>query len=176
MNRLFNPKAAERGQSIVLIALMLVALLAFHLAVAGIGLYLLARELGLLSSAALCGAFAFEFGGITLFLAGYTPSHLSNYVWMPLALFCTERTLRHPTPRASTYLGAVLAVQILAGYPQHGSFTYQLIATIAEDGSCLLFCDHSGLEIDPEIQISSIYCIRVNRGWVIIVWIIIFVP
>src|SRR5262249_28650231 len=70
-----------------------------HLALAGIGAYLLAREIGMGAIGALCAAIGFELGGPLIAIAGWCPvTPLGAYVWLPFALLCCERAPRHPTP------------------------------------------------------------------------------
>jgi hypothetical protein len=104
------------------------AVTVINFAVAGIGMYLLARELGTGRAAALCAALAFELGPATVDLSTWTPLVSSPYVWMPAAMLCCERLLRAPTVGSTVGLGAVLAVALLPGFPQCVVFTYQLIA------------------------------------------------
>jgi hypothetical protein len=61
-------------------------------------------------------------------LAAWAPMQLASYTWMPVALWCTERLIRAPTPRRAVVLAAVLALQLLPGFPQLVLLTYQLIA------------------------------------------------
>ena len=96
---------------------------AVHLAIAGIGVYLLCREIGLGRTAAFCGALVFQLGGCAA--VGRTGSFvLGPYVWLPAAAFFCERILRAPSPQAGIGLGIVLTLQLLAGFPQTLVFTY----------------------------------------------------
>ena len=101
---------------------------ALQLAIGGFGTYLLARELGLSWAASLCGAIGFALGGTAIQVAGTQPTMvLGTYAWMPAALWLCERLLRRPGFGPGVGLAAVLAVQLLPGYPQVSLFTYQLI-------------------------------------------------
>jgi hypothetical protein len=106
----------------------LYAVTVFNLAVAGVGLYLLARELGLSRAAAVCGAAAFELGNATLDNNTWTPLVGGAYVWMPAAMLCCERILRTPSLRTGAALAIVLSIAMLPGFPQPVVYCYQLIA------------------------------------------------
>jgi Bacterial membrane protein YfhO len=105
----------------------LFVLTALHLALAGVFAYALFRQIGLDVPAALAGGLAFQLGGITLFLAFWSPTLVGHYIWMPAAMAACERILRKPSARAAVLLGVVLGLQFLAGYPPITFFTYQLI-------------------------------------------------
>jgi hypothetical protein len=106
----------------------LVTAIILNLTIAGAGIFLLCRQLELHLPAALGAAAVFQFGGAALQLASWSPIHLGAYVWLPVAMWATERLIAHPTRRAAVLLGVVLAIQILPGFPQITFFTYQLIA------------------------------------------------
>jgi hypothetical protein len=106
----------------------LVTAIILNLTIAGAGIFLLCRQLELHLPAALGAAAVFQFGGAALQLASWSPIHLGAYVWLPAAMWATERLIAHPTRRAAVLLGVVLAIQILPGFPQITFFTYQLIA------------------------------------------------
>ncbi len=102
--------------------------IALHLVIAGTGTFLLCRSMGLGRIASLTGALAFQLGWSMRQLAAWAPMQLASYTWMPVALWRTERLVRRATPRNAVLLAAVLAVQLLPGFPQVVFFTYQLIA------------------------------------------------
>jgi hypothetical protein len=101
---------------------------AANLAIGGIGMYFLCRELGLGRFAALLGALAFELGGISVKLTFWSPYMIGPWAWLPMAMFLCERILRRPTAAAGVALGFCLTLQLLAGFPQIQMFTLQLIA------------------------------------------------
>jgi len=103
------------------------AVLFLHLAVGGIGAYLLGRELGARPTAAIAGALAFEMGNAMISLTISSPTHCAPYAWMPAALLCSERLLRAPDLRRALSLALILAITLLPGMPQTVFFTYQLI-------------------------------------------------
>ncbi len=104
------------------------AKLFLNLAIAAMGAYLLCREIGLGTIAALSGSLAFTFGGGCAVLARSGSFVLSAYAWLPVAAFLCERILRRPSAGAGIGLAVVLALQVLAGFPQTSVFTYQWIA------------------------------------------------
>jgi hypothetical protein len=106
----------------------LYALLFFNVAVGAIGTYLLCRELGVVTAAALCGGLAFGFSNAAVDLITFTPILSGPYAWMPAGMLCCERILRVPTLRAGVALGVVLTLAMLPGHPQLLLFIYQLLA------------------------------------------------
>lgn len=106
----------------------LLAVTVGNLAIAGIGMYFLMRELGVGRAAALCGALAFELGTATIDLTTWGPQMAGTFVWMPAALLFCERLLRAPTLGNAVGLGVVLMLALLPGFPQCVFFTYQVIA------------------------------------------------
>lgn len=106
----------------------MVVFLFLHMTMAGIFTYLLCRELELGPTSSLCAAFSFQFGGMTLLIASWWPTLLAHYVWLPAALAVCERLIRKPTAKGSILLAVVLALQLLAGYPQLTFLTYQVVA------------------------------------------------
>ncbi len=101
---------------------------AIHLALAGVGMYLLCREIGLGRVAALCGALSFQLGNHLIHLAAWLPvAILGSFVWLPFALLCCERVLRAPSLRGGVWLGIFLTLSVLGGYPQMTLFLYQMI-------------------------------------------------
>ena len=108
------------------IALIFAALI--NLVIGGIGMYRLCRTLRLATVPALCGAIAFQLGGTTAMLAAWSPIQISPFVWMPVAMWRVERLLRRPRLANGVWLGVVLTLQLLPGFPQITFFTYQLIA------------------------------------------------
>jgi hypothetical protein len=100
-----------------------------HLVVAGLGTYLLCREIGLGRPAAFCGAISLELAGHLCYLAGWHPIPiLGSLVWLPWALLWCERALRAPTVRAGLWLGLTLALSLLAAFPQNTMFIYEILA------------------------------------------------
>jgi hypothetical protein len=100
----------------------------FHLVVAGTGAYQLSRALGLGPIGALCGSLAFQLGSSCLALASWNPALLAPYAWLPWCMWMIERLLVRPGPGPAVGLGAVLALQIFAGFPQTVFLSGQLVA------------------------------------------------
>ena len=98
-----------------------------HLAIGGIGSFLLCRELGARPLAALAGGLAFEMGNAMVGLTISSPTHGAPYAWMPAALWCCERALRTLEVRRAAVLAVVLAIAILPGMPQTVFFIYEVI-------------------------------------------------
>jgi hypothetical protein len=100
-----------------------------HLVLAALGTYLLCREIALGRPAAFCGAISLELGNHLCWLAGWHPIPiLGALVWLPWALLWCERILRAPTQRAGLWLAIVLALSLLAAFPQNTMFIYLLLA------------------------------------------------
>jgi len=96
-----------------------------HLWLAGISMYLLARQLGLSRYSAWLSALAFSCSGY-LFARLQHLSLLSVSAWLPMVIFLTERACR--SPRLRNYLLAALAwaAAALCGHPQ-GLFFISLV-------------------------------------------------
>ena len=101
--------------------------LVLHLALAGGGAALFARELGLRLPATVATLLAVQFGGFLTFFALWGPLILAAFAWLPLILFATERLLRSPTGFATATLGVLLTAQLLSGFPQIMVFSYLLV-------------------------------------------------
>ncbi len=99
-----------------------------NLTIAGVGMFLLCRAMRIGRVASLCGALAFQLGWAASLLAAWSPTHIAPFAWLPVAMWRVERLLRAPSRRAGMWLAAVLAIQLLPGFPQTVFFTYQLIA------------------------------------------------
>ena len=106
----------------------LVVSAAINLAIAGVGMFLLCREMRIGRAASLCGALAFQLGWAASMLAAWSPTHIAPFAWLPVAMWRTECLLRTPGVRAGLWLALVLAIQLLPGFPQTVFFTYQVIA------------------------------------------------
>ncbi|HJQ83187.1 MAG TPA: YfhO family protein [Candidatus Binatia bacterium] len=106
----------------------LLAVTVFNMTVAGVGTFLLLREMGTSVVAAFCGALAFQLGPSTVTNNTWTPLVGGPYAWLPAAMLCGERLLRRPTLAGATALGLILSVALLPGFPQVVLFTYQLLA------------------------------------------------
>jgi hypothetical protein len=106
----------------------IMAIAFLHLVIAGLGTYLLSREIGLTRPASLCGAIGFQLGNHLPRLASWHPiCILGSLVWLPWALLWCERALRTPTLRAGLWLGIVLTLSLLAAFPQSTVFIYQVL-------------------------------------------------
>jgi hypothetical protein len=97
------------------------------LALAGIGTFLLAAELGLPFAARLLAAGAFC-------LSGFLIAHLrqlnmvDSAAWVPLLLLAVERIAAGRTDRAPLLLAVAWTLQLLAGHPQVSYYTALVLA------------------------------------------------
>jgi hypothetical protein len=106
----------------------LLAIVIANLTLAGISMYWLCRRYGISIPGALCGALAFELGGVALQLASWVPTNgLGAYALLPAVFATCECVIEKPTLRGVAGLGVILALQFLAGQPQMSLFTCQLI-------------------------------------------------
>jgi hypothetical protein len=101
-----------------------------HQILGGLGMWLLARTLGLSASGALAGALTFMWSGWMIHSLGW-PSRISNMSWLPVTVLAIERTIRGG--RWATY-GLIVAVscQLLNGateYHLHNMYVGALFAT-----------------------------------------------
>ncbi|MGQ9708416.1 MAG: YfhO family protein, partial [bacterium] len=88
-----------------------------HIVLAGIGFYLLMRELKL-------SGYAGIISGLTFALSGFMVMHLihltlvSTFAWFPLILFFFYRTLLNRKLGDATCAGIIMVLSNLAGHPQ----------------------------------------------------------
>jgi hypothetical protein len=101
-----------------------------HLLFAGIGLWALARRLGLSVPGALTAAAIWTTSGPLLSLVNVW-LHFHGAAWIPWVLLATDGALRAPSVARSLTLGATLAGQILAGSPDMCAMTGLLAAFYA---------------------------------------------
>jgi hypothetical protein len=87
-----------------------------HIALAGIGTYLLARRWGQSRRAAFFAAFVFTFSGPVLSL-GNVYNHAACATWIPWALLLTHRAIEGRSIRPWILLTLVFSLQFLAGEP-----------------------------------------------------------
>lgn len=106
----------------------LIVTIIVNLAIAGIAVYRLGREMELSSTASLCAALAFQLGGSAMDMAAWSPVHIAPYAWLAVAMWLVERLVNHPTFASAAALGVGLTIQLLPGFPQLVFFTYQLAA------------------------------------------------
>src|SRR6185503_14201553 len=92
-------------------------LLALHLALAGVGTWLLARLAGLSLSASSVAAIAFLANG---FLVGehLRPMYLFGLAWIPIVALFAGRVVVSPTIASGVSLGVSAALQLLTGHAQ----------------------------------------------------------
>jgi hypothetical protein len=93
-----------------------------HLVLAGAGLLLLARHLGLSSRAALVAAGLWMASGPLVSLVNVW-HHLAGAAWLPWVVWAGDRALTRPTARRAVLWGLVGAVQALAGSPDMSLLT-----------------------------------------------------
>jgi hypothetical protein len=106
-----------------------------HIALGGIGLWLLCRALG-------CGGWGAILASITFMFCGFLTTHIFHAnlihaaVWLPLIILCAWRAVERASLRDACLAALCLAAAFLAGYPQimvHayywlGAFTLFLLA------------------------------------------------
>jgi hypothetical protein len=90
--------------------------------IAGIGLYLFARSLGLWRAPSFLGAVAYMFCGFLTARVVHL-SILSGAALLPLVFLCVERALRSRTRRWFVAAAGAAALQALAGHPQVPIYT-----------------------------------------------------
>jgi hypothetical protein len=90
------------------------AAIAFFLA--GLGAFLLARELGCRESAALIGAAGWMYSTSLAFFILWAMSNA--WLWLPFVMLAIRRTVREPSLRSAAVLTSAFAMLILAGHPE----------------------------------------------------------
>ena len=88
-----------------------------HFIIAAVFTYLLARKLRVTRRGSLVSALSFTFCGFMVTRYGQ-PTFVSTASWLPALLYFAERMLEAPGFRRSGVLALVLALCILAGFPQ----------------------------------------------------------
>jgi uncharacterized membrane protein YfhO len=83
---------------------------------AGLSLFLLARDLGCRESAAALGAAGWMYASAISFFALWP--HSGAWAVLPLVLFGTRRVVREPGARSTAVLTAALSLCIMAGHPE----------------------------------------------------------
>lgn len=102
-------------------------LLAFHLLLAAVGAYGLARGMGLAPPAALACASVFSFGGCLLSSVNMI-NFMQALAWLPWVLWAFERDARAPGPRRWALAALAVALQTLAGAPDVSIMTGLVVA------------------------------------------------
>jgi hypothetical protein len=109
--------------------------IAFHLAVAGVGMYLLARSWGVTVTGASIAALGYMLSGrLVAYAWGGVVNMLSATVWLPLVLLMFSRAVLDPGRRRVWWALAttmLLALQVLSGHPQETFFTVFVLLSFA---------------------------------------------
>ena len=87
-----------------------------HVCVAGIGCYLLMKELGLSTAASLTGATSFQLGAFFASQAEHLGA-IDAAAWLPLLWLLLVRLGKQPQWRDALLLSAALSMAVLAGFP-----------------------------------------------------------
>jgi hypothetical protein len=101
---------------------------AVHLAVAGVGMYALARRFGLRRAPALLAGTVFMLNGhFAGYVFGGLQAEVASLAWMPLALFVFDCAIGASDRRHraiwTLLLAVILALEVLAGHPQRALFS-----------------------------------------------------
>lgn len=99
------------------IPLGLSALLAFHLFIAGQGMYLWLGKLNLSPPARIWGGLTFAFSGF-FWCEVIHPNVVATFAWLPWVLCYLEKTIQEPKPGNGFVLGLLSAVFCTTLYPQ----------------------------------------------------------
>ena len=89
-----------------------------HYLVAGPFAFVALRSLGLGWAAAALGSVTWVFTAVNID-SNYHPNRISCLVWIPLGFASFDRLLWRPGPRPAAALAAVVAICLLAGYPEY---------------------------------------------------------
>ncbi len=102
-------------------------LLTFHLLLAAVGAYGLARRMGLAPPAALASASVFSLGGCMLSSVNMI-NFMQALAWLPWVLWAFERDARAPGPRSWVLAALAVGLQTLAGAPDVSIMTGLVVA------------------------------------------------
>jgi hypothetical protein len=94
------------------------AFMVLHYFLAGVFAFVALRGLGLDWPAAMLGTVTWVFAATNLD-SHYHPNRIACVVWIPLAFSSFTRVLARPGPRRAAALGLVIALGLLAGYPEY---------------------------------------------------------
>lgn len=103
---------------------------AFHVTLAAAATFLLCRQTGLCIASAAVAAVALGAGQALHMLSGWT-AILATFSWCPVACLAARALGDAPGPRRGLALGAVLGLQVLAGYPQLHLYTVACLPLFA---------------------------------------------
>jgi hypothetical protein len=103
---------------------------AFHLWLAGAGMFALCRRLGMGAAPAL-GAGALWIACGPILSLGNVWNHLAGAAWMPWVALAADRAIETGRVRAALLWGATMAAQILAGSPDFLAMTGLLVLPLA---------------------------------------------
>ncbi len=103
---------------------------ALHYLLAGVFVFLLAREMRLSAWAGLVGAIAFSFGG---FIVTWThlPTLICTVAWLPAACWAIERLFRRRRVGDALLLAGALGLALLAGHLQVAAYVWLTAAAHA---------------------------------------------
>jgi hypothetical protein len=93
-----------------------------HLALAGLGMFLLCRHYRMTRTAALIAGIVFAYHGSMLFDL-YFPNFLAPVAWTPFVVLLVERLFAHPSGRRAALLGVVGATCLLGALVQFLYYT-----------------------------------------------------
>ena len=110
----------------------------FHLAVAGLGAFLLARFFGISGLGAAVAAASYALGGPALGEIDYF-DFMPGFALLPLVLWAAGRLARQPGPGAAAVFGLVWGIDLLAGdvFTAGLAFLGALLLTLQERGRSL---------------------------------------
>jgi len=96
----------------------IVWLTAFHLLLAGWGMYRWGRAAGLSPFSSSIGGLAISGSGFLVARAGLFPSIVFTFPWLPVWLWCAEELVQRGDGRAVSRMGFALGLGLLAGHAQ----------------------------------------------------------
>src|SRR5205823_4888236 len=105
-------------------------LLLFHYELALVGMWLFLRHRGLSLTASAIGCFTFSLGGYLVSLLSLT-NHLEGAAWAPWFLLPWSRWTSTCSLRGGLLVAVILALQLLAGSPEHVIMTVAAGASIS---------------------------------------------
>lgn len=104
-------------------------MIALHAYLAGVFMHLFLRRIGVSQTAAVVACLPWMFG--SYFMANAAVGHITmifTMTWLPLAMYCYDRSLQGGGRQWLFWTGFVLGIQILAGEPQNCYYTALLVS------------------------------------------------
>jgi hypothetical protein len=143
--------------------------IAMHLAMAGIFMFMLARDWGLSRVPAAIAAFSFMLSGRFLgWASGGTLNILSSAAWLPLVVLVFRRAVFAERDRVvwTALVASVLGLEIVSGHPQFTFFSVLVLFVVAAWRTGEMLADRRGVgpAVRPIVMFAAAICLAIGLG------------